>query len=143
MNRPLRLLLALVLISLLAVGVFGCSQNVVQDPDTRVVVLDQNWAISKVNAYLNGLASSPNAIRYLADLSSQTWVEAIYLESAVGQDVLGHPYSGWQVYFRPTGGPPISRTYWGNLNWAVARDGFVSEGSNDALRVKADLLELK
>jgi len=98
------------------------------------------WASNQVSAYLNNLATSPEAIRYLADLNSQGYFESIYYPNEVDQDIAGHKYSGWQVYLRTTG--EVSRDYWDNLNWAVFKDGYVTEGSNDALIVKADLLEL-
>lgn len=110
------------------------------DVGNGVETFTKEWAESCVLSYLNSLAESPEAIRYLADLYSQGWFESIYSESEIDQEYAGHKYSGWQVYYRPTGTP--SRENWNNLNWAVFKDGFVSEGSTDALRVKADLLEL-
>lgn len=109
-------------------------------PSPDAPTYTKDWARNQVASYLNGLAKSPDAIRYLADLNSQGWFESTFNESEVDQDFTGHKYSGWQVYYRLTGSP--SREYWGNLNWATFKDGYVTEGSNDALRVKADLLEL-
>ena len=109
-------------------------------PSSEGTPFSANWATNQVTFYLNELANSPEAIRYLADLSSQGWFEGRYYGSESEEDYGGHKYSGWQVYYHPTGSPP--RDYWGNLNWATFSDGFVTEGSNDALRVKADLLEL-
>lgn len=112
----------------------------VPTPSQDTDIYTEDWAINQVTAYLNDLAKSPEAIRYLADLNSRGWFEGIYSEGEVDQDFAGHKYSGWQVYYRLTGSP--SREYWGNLNWATLKDGYVTEGSNDALRVKADLIEL-
>lgn len=109
-------------------------------PSTESTPFSEVWATNQVTFYLNDLAKSPEAIRYLANLSSQGGFEGTYYESEIDQDYGGHKYSGWQVYYRPTGSP--SKQYWGNLNWATFKDGYVTEGSNDAMRVKADLLEL-
>lgn len=98
------------------------------------------WAQNQVSAYLNSLAKSPDAIRYLAELNSQGYFESRFHEGEVDQDLGGHKYSGWSVYYKPNNRP--SREYWDNLNWAVCKDGYVVEGSDDALSVKADLIEL-
>ena len=139
------------LLFILLIGSFSCSDLPVSQttfepmtsPTTtmyEISMYTEQWAESCVISYLNGLAQSPEAIRYLADLSSQTYVESIFSENEVGQEFEGHEYSGWQVYHRSTG--TTTKEYWQNLNWAVFKDGFVAEGSNDAMRVKADLLEL-
>ena len=102
----------------------------------------QDWAINQVNAYLCNLATSPPAIRYLAELNSEIWREANFYPTEVDQDYQGHKYSGWQVYFRNADERYLSRPYWSDLNWVVFKDGFVTELSNGALQVKADLIEL-
>jgi hypothetical protein len=148
----------IVLIPILLMALASCSQSIepsfkpvppqtpnptptsTPTPSPETNTYTEDWATNQVSNYLNNLATRPEAIRYLADLNSEGWFEGEFYESEVDQDLGGHSYSGWQVYYRPTGSP--SREYWGNLNWATFKDGYVTEGSNDALRVKADLLEL-
>jgi len=107
-------------------------------PETTTYTAE--WAGNQVSSYLNSLAKGPDAIRYLAELNSQGYFESRFSQSELDQDLGGHKYSGWQVYYRLTGRP--SKEYWDNLNWAVCKDGYVAEGSNNALLVKADLVEL-
>lgn len=143
------------MVFILLIGSFSCSdlpvsqttfapttfsRTLTSNEVTEVPTYSEEWAWSCIISYLNGLAQSPEAIRYLADLYSQTHVESIFAENEVGQKFEGHEYSGWQVYLRSIG--KTTKEYWQNLNWAVFKDGFVTEGSNDAMRVKADLIEL-
>ena len=100
------------------------------------------WAEGLVAAYLENLAASPEAIRYLAQLGSECYVTARYDGEAAGEMYLDHEYSGWQVYLKLISDTRPSKPQWDNLNWSVFTDGFVAEGSTDALEVKADLIEL-
>lgn len=118
----------------------GSSSAPVPPPVPQVTTYTAEWAEGQVSAYLNSFAKSPDAIRYLAELNSQGYFESRFSQSEVDQDLGGHKYSGWQVYYRLTG--RLSKEYWGNLNWAICKDGYVAEGSNDALLIKADLIEL-
>jgi len=118
-------------------GLTACSQPAAPPVSTSCTA---GWAHNQVSAYLNSLAESPDAIRYLAELNSQGYFESRFQEGEVDQDFGGHKYSGWSVYYKPNNRP--SREYWDNLNWAVCKDGYVVEGSNDTLLVKADLIEL-
>jgi len=103
---------------------------------------DDEWAKAQVIFYLENLAESAEAIRYLADLIDVGWLEARYDDYYVDSEFGGHKDSGWDVYFRPYDRNKLKYEYWGNLNWNVFKDNYVTEGSDDALRVKADLLEL-
>jgi len=109
-------------------------------PTPETTTYTAEWAKNQVSAYLNSLTKGPDAIRYLAELQSQGYFESRFSQSEVDQDLGGHKYSGWQVYYRLTDRP--SKEYWDNLNWTVCKDGYVAEGSNGALLVKADLMEL-
>jgi len=103
-------------------------------PTPETATYTGQWAQAQVSAYLYNLAKSPDAMRHLADLGG--YFETRFSENEVDLDYGGHKYSGWQVYLRKPSRYPD------NLNWAVFKDGYVTEGSNDALRVKADLIEL-
>ena len=139
------LLVALISI-LITVGLNACAKpappapSPTPAPEPETTTYTAEWAEGQVFAYLNSLAESPDAIRYLAELNSQGYFTSRFHQSEVDQDLAGHKYSGWSVYYEPNSHP--SREYWDNLNWAVCKDGYVVEGSNGALLVKADLMKL-
>ncbi|MBA7715406.1 hypothetical protein ES703_124449 [subsurface metagenome] len=134
MNKVAIIIVSFILALVVVFG--GCTQTAPAERTTYTA----NWAKNQVFAYLNSLAQGPDAMKYLAELNSQGYFEIRFSQSEVDQDFGGHKYSGWQVYYRPTGISP--KEYWDNLNWAVFKDGYVVEGSSGALLVKTDLIEL-
>lgn len=101
-----------------------------------------SWATNQTMTYLYSLATSPAALRYLSDLLSQTTSQTNYSGWSQKNDtIMGHRSSGWKVQLTKSSSS-LSRDYWSDLNWGVCQDGYVVELPGNALKVKADLLEL-
>lgn len=101
----------------------------------------EETAQTHVYSYLRNLATSPEAIRYLVQLMSSVSLRAWYGAKEAGLNIGGHKCSGWMVAFDLTS-IPAPKPHWRNVVWWICTDGYVFEGSEDALLVKADILDL-